>query len=525
MNRFINVRRHLLTACSSICYQKVTYRPISFIATNKRSNRSNCWKQPLPLQWMVTRHLAMSKTNSNYNKLFEQLCLIAGKDNVNQSDQIRRQHGRDEGHFETCPADIVVWPQTTEQVSQVAKLCYENDVPITPFGTGTGLEGGVNAMFGGVCIALTKMDKVVEVNAEDFDCTVEAGVTWRDLNQHLNGTGLFFPIDPGASASLGGMASTGASGTNAVYYGTMKENVINLEVVLPDGKIIKTGGINGRARKSSAGFNLTELFIGSEGTLGMITKVTLRLYPIPETLCACKCHFEDNKTTIDTVIELLQNNMPLSRIEYVDKESIMAGNHYSKMDWPVKPALFMEISGNQADIDQIAQSVKDIVVENGGSGFEYSTKNEDRSKLWKARHDLYYACRNTRPGHQVFTTDVAVPISRLTDVILRMNELTEEYDLNAFLLGHVGDGNFHSLIVYDENDPEQKKRTHEVAHKLAEFAISLGGTCTGEHGVGRGKLDLVRMEFDSASIDVMRRIKQTLDPKGLLNAGKVIPPL
>lgn len=446
-------------------------------------------------------------------------------DNVSKSVPIRKQHGRDESHFSPGLADFVVWPSTTEQVSRVSRLCYQDNVPITPFGTGTGLEGGVNALKGGVCIALTRMDKVIEVNAEDFDCTVEAGVTWRDLNQHLNGTGLFFPVDPGASASLGGMASTNASGTNAVYYGTMKQNVLNLEVVLGSGEVMKTSGIKARPRKSSAGLNLTELYVGSEGVLGTITKVTLRLFPMPETLCACICHFEDNRSTIETVIQLLQNNIPLSRIEFLDQLSIAAANEYSKVGLPAKPSLFLEISGNQADIGPVVRTTREIIEENGGSGFQHSSKTEERSKLWKARHELYYACKSTRPGHRTIITDVCVPISRLTDIILQMQTYFEQYNINGFSFGHVGDGNFHSVITYDEADPSEVDRVFTVTQKIAEDAIRLGGTCTGEHGVGRGKMELLRNQFDDTSIEVMHRIKKALDPKNLINAGKVIPPL
>ncbi|OTF70162.1 D-lactate dehydrogenase, mitochondrial-like protein, partial [Euroglyphus maynei] len=354
--------------------------------------------------------------------------------------------------------------------SRISRLCYNSNIAITLFGTGTGLEGGVNALKGGVCLATNKMNQIIEVNAEDFDCTVEAGVTWRELNQHLSDTGLFFPIDPGASASLGGMSATNASGTNAVRYGTMKENVLNMQVVLPNGEVMRTAGIKARCRKSAAGFNLTELFVGSEGILGTITQLTLRLYTIPETTCLCVCPFEDDATAINTVVLLLQNGIPLSRIEYVDSQSIRASNQYSKSDLLVKPSLFIEISGNQTIVEPIAELVKEIVVDNGALDFKHSSIMEERSRLWKARHDLYYACRNfdTRQNTRALITDVCVPISKLPEIILTMRKYLDQYGINGSSFGHVGDGNFHSVITYDPNDSVESGNVLMISEMIAE---------------------------------------------------------
>ncbi|UXI21495.1 fatty acid synthase-like [Sarcoptes scabiei] len=456
--------------------------------------------------------------------LFETLSEIVGPENISHSKSVREQYGSDESHFKPVLADLVVWPHNTEQVSRIAKLCYDYNIAITPFGTGTGLEGGVNALQAGVCVALNKMNKIVEVNAEDFDCTVDPGVTWRELNHYLSDSGLFFPIDPGASASLGGMSSTNASGTNAVMYGTMKENVLNLEVVLPNGDVMKTAGHKARRRKSAAGFNLTELFIGSEGILGIITKVTLRLYPIPETTCLCVCPFEDIKSAIDTVVELLQNNIPLSRIEFVDYWSMKASNRYSKSDLREKPSLFMEFNGNELAMEHTIQLVKEIVDDNGGLDFKHSNVLEERVKLWKARHDLYYACKNydKRPNIKTLITDVCVPISKLPEIVVRMRSYLDQCKLHGFCFGHVGDGNFHTVITYDPKDPIETENVLSIGEKIADDAIDLGGTCTGEHGIGRGKINSLKKEFDPISMEIMHRIKKAIDPKNLLNPGKVL---
>ncbi|KAH7637064.1 putative D-lactate dehydrogenase, mitochondrial [Dermatophagoides farinae] len=470
-------------------------------------------------------HTTTINNNVTDNRLlYDQLCDIVGMDNVSKAEAVREQYGRDESHFNPVLADFVIWPLNTDHVSRISRLCYDSNVAITLFGTGTGLEGGVNALKGGVCLATNKMNQIIEVNVEDFDCTVEAGVTWRELNQYLSDTGLFFPIDPGASASLGGMSATNASGTNAVRYGTMKENVLNMEVVLPTGEVMKAAGIKARSRKSAAGFNLTELFIGSEGILGTVTQLTLRLYPIPETTYLCVCPFQDNEAAINTVVLLLQNGIPLSRIEYVDSHSIRASNQYSKGDLLVKPSLYMEIAGNQTIIDSMVELVKEIVLDNGALDFQHSNIMEERSHLWKARHDLYYACRNfdTRPNIRALITDVCVPISKLPEIILKMRQYLDKYKINGSSFGHVGDGNFHSVITYDPNDSVETGTVFMISEMIAEEAIRLGGTCTGEHGIGRGKIKFLQKEYDTVSLEVMKKIKQTIDPKNLFNPGKVL---
>jgi D-lactate dehydrogenase (cytochrome) len=391
-------------------------------------------------------------------------------------------------------------------------------VPIIPFGAGTSLEGHITAPHGGVCIDLSGMNRILEINPEDMDATVEAGVTRKQLNEDLRDTGLFFPIDPGADASLGGMSATRASGTNAVRYGTMRENVLSLEVVLSDGRIIKTAR---RARKSSAGYDLTRLFIGSEGTLGIITKVTVRLYGIPEAMSAAVCSFKDIEGAVDAVILTIQSGIPIARIELLDDVQMGAINNYAKMDHPVLPTLFLEFHGTEAGVREQAEQVQEIATEFGGGNFQWSTKTEERTALWQARHDAAYSMVSLRPGASVIVTDVCVPISQLAQCIRKTKEDIDASGIIAPLVGHVGDGNFHLGYLIDLDDSAEVAKAKEMNEKLVHRALAMGGTCTGEHGIGSGKLDFLIAEHGEA-VSVMRTLKTALDPKNIFNPGKIV---
>jgi D-lactate dehydrogenase (cytochrome) len=421
---------------------------------------------------------------------------------------------------DSAPPDVVVYPQSNEEVASIVRLCRAARVPVIAFGVGTSLEGHVAALYGGVCVDLSRMDQLLEVNAEDLDCRVQAGVTREQLNAELRGTGLFFPIDPGANATLGGMASTRASGTNAVRYGTMRENVLGLTVVTADGTIVHTGG---RARKSSAGYDLTRLMVGSEGTLGIITEVQLRLYGVPEAISAAVCQFPDLKSAVDTVITTMQLGVPIARIELLDEVQMDACIKYSKLTaFEAKPTLFFEFHGTDAGVAEQAAMVQQIANEHGGSAFEWATNPEDRSRLWKARHNAYYAAMALAPGKQGFATDACVPISRLTDCVLETRADVERTGLIAPIVGHVGDGNFHLVVLFDPNDVDERARAEGLTRRVALRAISMGGTCTGEHGVGVHKLDALVAEHGDA-VGLMRTIKRALDPDNILNPGKTVP--
>jgi D-lactate dehydrogenase (cytochrome) len=437
-----------------------------------------------------------------------------------EAQSVRLQHGRDESYHVPMPPDAVAFAKTTEEVAEIVKLCAAHACPVIPFGTGTSLEGQVMALKGGVCIDLSGMNEVLEVHPEDLNCRVQAGVTRKQLNHHLRDTGLFFPIDPGADASLGGMTSTAASGTNAVRYGTMRENVIGLTVVLADGRIIQTGG---RARKSSAGYDLTRLFVGAEGTLGIVTEVCLRLYGIPEAVSAAVCSFETLEGAVDTVIATIQSGIPVARIELLDDVQMDAVNRYSDLDYPVKSTLFFEFHGSTASVAEQAETVGEIAGEFGGGDFRWTAHAEDRNKLWQARHDAYYAALALRPGAKGWPTDVCVPISRLSDCILETKRDIEEAGLLAPLVGHVGDGNFHLVFVIDPDDPEEMAKVEAVNDAMVMRALAMGGTCTGEHGVGTGKMKFLEAERGDA-ISVMRQIKKALDPGQIFNPGKIFRP-
>jgi D-lactate dehydrogenase (cytochrome) len=436
------------------------------------------------------------------------------------SQAVREQHGHTTTWLPTQPPDAVVMAQETADIQDVVRICARHGVPVIAFGTGTSLEGQVNAPAGGVCIDLRDMNRVVEVHAEDLDCVIEPGVTRKALNEHIRDQGLFFPIDPGADASLGGMASTRASGTNAVRYGTIRENVLALKVVRADGEIIKTGT---RAKKSSAGYDLTHLFVGAEGTLGIICELTLKLRGIPETIAAAACSFATLGGACQAVILAIQTGIPLARIELLNTEQVRACNAYSKLTLPETPLLLLEFHGTANDVAEQSRNFGEIAKECGGGDFTWTTKPEDRTKLWQARHDAYWAVKGLRPGAGVLATDVCVPISRLADCVTETEADLKRLNLISPIVGHVGDGNFHCSLVCDVNDPNEMARGEEFMHRLVERALAMDGTCTGEHGIGQGKQKFLKAELGPEALDVMRALKRALDPENIFNPGKIVP--
>jgi D-lactate dehydrogenase (cytochrome) len=431
----------------------------------------------------------------------------------------RDAHGHDVSHHKSRPPDAVVFPTSTNEVAEIVSLCAAHRVPIIPFGTGTAVEGGVLAVRGGICIDMRRMNRILRVGVDDRDVTVEAGVTRHELIQHLIqlGCGLFFPVDPGADASLGGMAATRASGSAAVYYGTMRDNVLGLTVVLADGRVIRTGG---RARKSSAGYDLTRLLVGSEGTLGIITELTLKLARIPEAISAAVCPFNTIDAAVNAVMAVMAAGIPMARIELLDEVQIDAVNRYSGLKNKVSPTLFLEFQGSKSAVVEQAQAAGEILKRHGGE-FAWAADQSERNRLLKARHDAYYASLALRPGGVGYVTDVCVPISQLAECIARAKRQIANTKIPAPLFGHVGDGNFHVVFIIDPNNAEELREVEEHSRNIVAHALELGGTCTGEHGIGLGKLDALEQEFGPA-VDVMRSIKQALDPHGLLNPGKVV---
>jgi len=430
-------------------------------------------------------------------------------------------HGKDESSLPPAPPDAVLFAETTNDVADAVKLCRSHRVPIIPYGTGTSLEGHFLAIHGGLSIDLSGMNKVVAIRPDDLDATVQAGVTRKQLNAALHGSGLFFPIDPGADASLGGMAATRASGTNAVRYGTMRDNVLAMAVVTADGAVIKTGG---RAKKSAAGYDLTRLIIGSEGTLGVITELTVRLYPIPEAISCAVCSFPLIGDAVSTVIQTIQLGVPMARIELLDALSITAINRHSKTELREAPTLFFEFHGSPAGVKEQAEAVQAIAREHGGMDFQWATRPEERSRLWQARHDVYYACLALKPGARSLTTDVCVPISRLAECIVETVADIAASGVIAPLVGHVGDGNFHLVLLVDPGDGAEIALAQTLAARVVERALKMEGTCTGEHGVGIGKQKYLVQEYGEAAIAVMRAVKLALDPDNLMNPGKILPP-
>jgi len=431
---------------------------------------------------------------------------------------IREQHGNTTTWILNQPPDAVAFPESTEEVADIVRTCADHGVPIIPFGTGTSLEGHVNAPAGGISIDLGRMNNVLAVHADDLDVVIQPGVTRSRLNEHLRDQGLFFPIDPGADASLGGMAATRASGTNAVRYGTMKDNVVALEIVLPDGRVIQTAQ---RARKSSAGYDLTRLFVGAEGTLGIITELTLRLQGIPEAMSSATCSFPSIEAACSAVIMTIQMGVPVARIELLDPLTVKAVNAYSKLSLPERPLLLLEFHGSESSVAEQAETFGEIAGDSGGTGFAWTTSPEERTKLWQARHDVYWATCALRPGARALATDVCVPISRLAECVEAARAKASELSLIAPIVGHVGDGNFHVTPVVDLEDADEFARTEQFVGWLNDLAISMEGTCTGEHGIGQGKKPYLRRELGEA-VDVMAAIKAAIDPKGIMNPGKIL---
>jgi D-lactate dehydrogenase (cytochrome) len=431
---------------------------------------------------------------------------------------IREQHANTTTWIVAEPPDAVVFPLSNDEVQQTVRICAQNRVPIIPFGTGTSFEGHVNAPFGGVCIDFKDMNRMLAVHAEDFDCVIEPGITRKRLNEHLRDQGLFFPVDPGADASLGGMASTRASGTTAVRYGTMKDNVLALKVVLPNGEIMSTSR---RARKSSAGYDLTRLIVGAEGTLGVIVELTLKLHGIPEAVASGVCQFPSIKAACDAAIAAIQAGIPMARIELLDEVQVRACNAYSNLSLAEASMLFLEFHGTDASVAEQSERFGEIAREHGSLAFEWATKSEDRARLWQARHDVFWAMQSFRKGARLVVTDVCVPISRLAECVTETKRDIEESGLIAPIVGHAGDGNFHAGVAVMMDDAEEVARAHAFIERLAERSLAMEGTCTGEHGIGQGKKQFLEPEHGAAAVDAMRAIKSALDPGNIMNPGKI----
>jgi D-lactate dehydrogenase (cytochrome) len=463
---------------------------------------------------MMRRRIGAAETDA----LFASLREVLG-DRATRSAAVRDHHSRGESYHAAAPPDCVTYPISTDEVRAIVAACARHGAPVVAFGAGTSLEGHVAALEGGVSIDCSRMNRVLRVSVEDLDATVQAGVTHRQLDRQLAATGLMFPVDPGADATLGGMVATRASGTMAVRYGTLRENVLGLTVVLADGRVIRTGG---RARKSSAGYDLTRLFVGSEGTLGVIAEVTLRLQPRPEAVGVAICRFPSVDAAVSTVIATVQAGIPVARIELLDEGMMEAVNRYARLAYGVAPTLFFELHGaSPRDVREQAEGVEPLAVERGGTGFEWVSQPEERARLWQARHDAYYATLAMRPGAKAWTTDVCVPVSRLADCIGEAKRDLDASWLTGTLVGHVGDGNFHMLYLIDPADPKELAEAQRLNDRLVERALELGGTCTGEHGVGMGKISFLRREHGDA-VDVMQAIKRALDPANLMNPGKIL---
>jgi D-lactate dehydrogenase (cytochrome) len=431
---------------------------------------------------------------------------------------IREQHGRDESSFAAPPPAAVVFAESTAEVARIVAMASEYRAPVIPFGVGSSLEGHLLAVQGGISIDLGRMNKVLAIHAEDLTVTVQPGVTRKQLNEELKSTGLFFPIDPGADASLGGMCATRASGTNAVRYGTMRENVLALEVVTASGEVIRTGT---RARKSSAGYDLTRLMVGSEGTLGVITEITLRIYPLPEAVSAAICSFPSIEAAVRTTIQIIQLGVPIARVELIDRHTVRMVNAYAKLGLRDEPMLLMEFHGSPAGVKEQAELVQEIASDHGGNAFEWASTPEERTRLWTARHNAYFAAIQSRPGCRAISTDTCVPISRLADCLLDSVAEADASGIPYFLVGHVGDGNFHFGYLLDPEAPQERVVAEQLNHQLVTRALALGGTCSGEHGVGLHKMDFLVSEAGDGAVELMRTIKRALDPHNIMNPGKV----
>ena len=435
------------------------------------------------------------------------------------SQAVREQHANTTTWVAGEPPDAVVYPQSADDVQQIVRICARHRAPVIAFGTGTSFEGHVNAPYGGVSIDLKDMNRIIAIHPQDFDCVVEPGVTRKQLNDYLRDQGLFFPVDPGADASLGGMCSTRASGTTAVRYGTMKDNVLALKVVRPDGELMTTSR---RARKSSAGYDLTRLMVGAEGTLGIITELTLKLHGLPEATASAVCRFPSIQAACDAAITAIQTGIPIARVELLDEIQVKVCNTYSKLGLPEEPTLFLEFHGTQASVTEQSERFGDIAREYGAGSFEWSARPEDRTRLWQARHDIFWALRGYRAGAKVVVTDVCVPISRLAECVTETKRDAETSGIIAPIVGHVGDGNFHASVMVMMEDPEEVAAAKAFVDRVAERALAMEGTCTGEHGIGEGKKHLLEPEHGAAAIDVMRAIKRALDPDNIMNPGKIV---
>lgn len=452
-------------------------------------------------------------------EVLTQLQALLG-DRFSLAKAVRDQHGRDESPYPEVAPDAVAFVQTNDEVAGVVQVCNQHRVPVVAYGAGSSLEGHVLAIQGGICLDMSQMNAILEIAPDDFLVSVQAGVLRKQLNQEIKDQGLFFPVDPGADASIGGMCATRASGTNAVRYGTMRENVVALTAITSTGKIIRVGS---RARKSAAGYDLTRLLIGSEGTLGIITEITLKIYPLPEAISAATCVFSSVSSAVQAVIAIIQYGIPIARVELVDETAIEAINRYSKLSLEQRPTLFFEFHGSPLGVQEQAENTQAICAEYGGSGFEWSANPEDRTRLWQARHNAYYACLQLQAGARILNTDICVPISKLAYCIDRARDLLSQSYLKSAILGHVGDGNFHALIIIDPNRPEDMAEAERLNHCIVQDALSVGGTCTGEHGVGMHKIQFMLQEHGSDAIECMRAIKAIFDPNNILNPGKMLP--
>ncbi|MBC7215122.1 MAG: FAD-binding protein [Burkholderiaceae bacterium] len=448
----------------------------------------------------------------------EALAARFGPEQLSTALVVREQHGRDESPFDVPPPAAVVFAQSTQDVADTLRLASEYEVPVIPYGAGSSLEGHLLAVQGGISLDVSRMNQVLSIDADDLTVTVQPGISRKTLNEAVKHTGLFFPIDPGADASIGGMCSTRASGTNAVRYGTMRENVLALQVVTPSGEVIRTGT---RAKKSSAGYDLTRLYVGSEGTLGVITEVTLRLYPLPEAISAAICSFPNVEAAVRTVIQTIQLGVPIARVELIDAQSVACLNRYSKLTLREEPLLLMEFHGTPASVQEQAQTVQGIAREFGGQDFEWAVTPEERTRLWSARHNALFAALQSRPGARPINTDTCVPISRLADCILETIAEVEASGIPYFLVGHVGDGNFHVGFLIDPKVPQERVIAEDLNHKLVARTLRMGGTCSGEHGVGLHKMGFLLDEAGAGAVEVMRSIKRALDPKNIMNPGKI----
>ncbi|XP_064473709.1 probable D-lactate dehydrogenase, mitochondrial [Ornithodoros turicata] len=473
------------------------------------------------LRRLSMHFLAQQRTRALSQAVIDEISSIVGQENVNRSTTVRQKHSFDQGPYNPAAPDIVVFPGSTAEVSRVARTCYEHGVPMVPYGYGSGFEGGVQAVNGGVCICFQNMNKVLEVQGNDHTAIVQPGVSWREINAFVHQSGLWFPVDTGVDSSIGGMCATSASTTNAILYGTMRQNALNLEVVLPDGKVIDTAGKTKRCFKSTAGYNLTSLFIGSEGTLGIITKATLRLYCLPEVITTAVCTFPTVTSAIDTVLLLLRTNIPVARVDFIDDLSIRVCNQFTNKFTPAVPTLFIDLHATNSSTSEYIKDVKEIVHDSGGGDFKWATDKEERSRLMWSRNSLYFATRTMKSEARGILNDVSVPISNLPELITETKEDIEAVGIVGSTLAHVGDGTFHTTVLFDPSNKEELVKAREVSARISDRALRLDGTCSAEHGIGLGKKDLLLRQVGKDGLELMRSIKKSFDPKNIMNPGKI----